>query len=203
MMKLRDLETFLGYTWSQLKDEIHQMDVVFRRDWFPTIPVVFCHCDTQNGNFIFDSNAQTVKFIDFEHSTFNFYLLDLTNYFIEMVYMTPLQNVDWKTSWPSQEAVQYMIRGKRTFLIEYFKHATFLHKEKPQQLSMPTDAELERIYDFCERLIAPIQLYWSLFTLLQILLNPDLDIATFDYTGYAKWAFSQYQWKKADFFRPL
>jgi thiamine kinase-like enzyme len=179
---LDSLESHLEYSWSQLFDDIKEIESTFDRDWI-NVPVVFCHNDTQSRSFLLDKQTNTIRIIDFEHCMHNFYLFDIANYFIEFAGLG--SSPDWTKKYPSREQ-------RKVFLDEYLKHAHFV--SHPNR-----DGVLEKLCDQCHRLVALTHLYWSLWALLEALVNHGA-LSQFDYVTYAKNHFNQYKLGKDNFF---
>ncbi|CAF3726899.1 unnamed protein product [Rotaria sordida] len=179
---LDSLESLLDYSWSQLADDIRKIELTLNRDW-SDVPIVFCHNDTQSRNFLLDKQTNTIHIIDFEHCFHNLYLFDIENYFVEFAGLG--SSPDWENKYPSRER-------RKTFLAEYVKHAQFLSHENSED-------DLDKLCDRCHRLIALTHLYWSLWALLEALLNPE-GLAQFDYVTYAKSRFDQYKLHQNNFF---
>ena len=179
---LDTLESHLNYLWSQLSDDIDKIESTLDQNW-SNLPIVFCHNDTQSRNFLFEKHTNTIRIIDFEHCFQNLYLFDIANYFVEFAGLG--SSPDWENKYPTREK-------RKTFLAEYLKHARFL----PQSYA---EDDIDKLCDQCHRLIALAHLYWSLWALLEALLNPE-GLSQFDYVTYAKSRFDQYKLHKNNFF---
>ncbi|CAF3774594.1 unnamed protein product [Adineta steineri] len=179
---LDSLESILDYSWSQLADDIDAIENTLNQNW-SNIPVVFCHNDTQSRNFLLDKKTHTLRIIDFEHCFHNLYLFDIANYFVEFAGLG--SSPDWPSKYPSVER-------RKTFLAEYLKHARFLNCENIEN-------EPDKLSERCYRLIALTHLYWSLWALLEALINSEA-LSQFDYVTYSKSRFNQYKLHKSHFF---
>ena len=179
---LDSLESLLDYSWSQLAEDIAKIEITFDRDW-SNIPIVFCHNDTQSRNFLHEKQTNTMRIIDFEHCFHNLCLFDIANYFVEFAGLG--SSPDWASKYPTEER-------RKSFLAEYLKHVRYLPYQNIEN-------ELEKLCDYCHRLIALPHLYWSLWALLEALVNPEA-LAQFDYVTYAKSRFNQYKLHKNNFF---
>ena len=177
------LESLLDYSWSQLDDDIRQIESTIDRDW-SNIPIVLCHNDTQSRNFLLVKQTKKINMIDFEHCFDNFYLFDIANYFVEFAGLG--SSPDWESKYPSKER-------RKAFLEEYLKHARFISNS-------PNENHSDKPNDDCYRLVALTHLYWSLWALLESLLNP-VALSQFDYVSYAKSRFNQYKIHKNDFLK--
>lgn len=52
-------------------------------------PVVFCHNDLLLGNVIYNSDNESVTFIDYEYAGMNYQAFDIGNHFNEFAGITP------------------------------------------------------------------------------------------------------------------
>lgn len=180
---LDSLESLLDYSWSQLDDDLRQIESTIAQDW-SNIPIVLCHNDTQSRNFLLVKQTKKINMIDFEHCFDNLYLFDIANYFVEFAGLG--SSPDWESKYPSKER-------RKAFLIEYLKHARFI----PNSVN---ENDSDQLSDDCYRLVALTHLYWSLWALLESLLNP-VALSQFDYVAYAKSRFNQYKIHKNDFLK--
>ncbi|UJR08856.1 hypothetical protein I4U23_013111 [Adineta vaga] len=149
------LEVFLDYSWSQLDDDLQQIESILKEKW-SNIPIVLCHNDTQSRNFLFDKETNTTHIIDFEHSFRNLYLYDIENYFVEFAGLE--SSPDWTNKYPTKER-------RLKFLTEYVKHTNFLS----DQTSVD---ELTKLCDRCHCLKPLIHLYWYYGLYLKLFLIP-------------------------------
>ena len=172
------LESLIDYSWSKLNNDLQRIESTIDREW-SSVPVVFSHNDTQSRNFLLVKGTKTIDMIDFEHCFDNLYLFDIANYFVEF------SGFGSSPDWESQER-------RKAFLQEYLQHARFLSNSN-------SEIDPEKLSEDCYRLVALTHLYWSLWALLQSLLNPQA-LSQFDYVSYAKSRFNQYKLHKNDFF---
>lgn len=175
---LDKLESVFDYCFAQLNDDLRQIEATLNQNW-SDVPVVLCHNDTQSRNFLFDKPTDTMHIIDFEHSFRNLYLFDIENYFVEFAGLE--SSPDWEDKYPSRER-------RTAFLVEYLKHARF-------STSKNSAKDVQKLCDRCHSLMPIIHLYWSLWAMLEALLNPEA-LSQFDYVSYATNRFIQYKLHK-------
>jgi len=176
-------------SWAELSTEIDFMRTILENNWSKHgLPIVLCLNNMSIHNFLYDFKNKTMSIIDFDHCSYNYFLIDIVSYFLEFARNDP------ENKYP-QRSIQ------KLFLIEYLKNSSFKLSNIIYDPLKPTDNELEHLCDLCGLLIAPIHLYWALWAFLQALLKkPTL---TFDYINYGKIRLAQYQKHKANFFLPL
>ena len=179
---LDSLESEFDYSWSQLSNDLDQTETIFDENW-SNVPVVLCHNYTQSRNFLLEKQTNILHMVDFEHCFNNFYLFDIENYFVEFAGLGSSPN--WPKKYPSKER-------RKNFLAEYVKHARFFSHTY-------NDDELDQLCDRAHRLIALTHLYWSLWAILQSMINPQA-LSQFDYVTYSKSRFHQYKLHKDTFF---
>ncbi|CAF3008389.1 unnamed protein product [Rotaria sp. Silwood2] len=176
-------------TWAQLSTEIDFIKSIFENNWSKhNLPIVLCLNNMNIHNFLFDSKNKTISIIDFDHCSYNYFLMDIVSYFLE------LSKDNYENNYPQRHI-------QKLFLTEYLKYSSLNLSTMIYDPAKPIDNELENLCDLCGLLIAPIHLYWALWAFLQALLTKPT--STFDYVNYGKIRLAQYQKHKRNFFLPL
>lgn len=189
-LTLDELESELKSTsWAELSTEIDFIRTIFENNWAkPSLPIVLCLINTSISNFLYDTKNKTAYLIDFDHCSINYFLIDIVSYFLE------LAKDDYDNKYPPRPI-------QKLFVIEYLKYSSLNLSNFIYDSLKPTDNELERICDLCGLLIAPVHLYWALWSFLQALLTKP--ISSFDFINYGKIRLTQYEKHKDNFFIPL
>lgn len=190
LLTIDQLELQLKDTsWGQISTEIDFMRSIFQDAWPKyNLPSVLCLNNTNTHNFLYDAKNKNMSIIDFDHCSYNYFLIDIVSYFLE------LAKEDYQTKYPPRLV-------QKSFLKEYLKHTSLNLSVLIDDPLKPIDNELERLCDLCGLLIAPVHLYWALWAFLQGLIRRPT--STFDYINYAKIRLAQYQRHKDKFFLPL
>ncbi|CAF3837396.1 unnamed protein product [Rotaria sp. Silwood1] len=176
-------------TWATLSTEIDFIQSIFETNWSQhNLPMVLCLNNMNIHNFLYDSKNKTMSIIDFDHCSYNYFLIDIISYFLEIA------KDDYDNNYP-QRHIQKLI------FTEYLKYSSLNLSNIIYDHLKPIDNELEHLCDLCGLLIAPIHLYWALWAFLQGLLTKPT--STFDYVNYGKIRLAQYQKHKQNFFLPL
>jgi hypothetical protein len=189
-LTLDQLELQLKDTsWAELSTEIGFIRTILENNWSKHgLPIVLCLNNIDIHNFLYDSKNKTTFAIDFDHCSYNYFLMDIVSYFLELAKDNP------ENKYPHRHV-------QKLFLTEYLKHTSLKLSNIIYDPLKPTDMELEDICDLCGLLIAPIHLYWALWAFLQALLTKPT--STFDFINYGKIRLAQYQKHKKNFFLPL
>ena len=189
-MTIDQVESHLKDTsWAELSTEIDFIRTVFDSHWSTyQIPEVLCLINLNPHNFLYDSKAHTISIIDFDHCSQAYFLLDIVSYFLELASENP------ENKYPTRDV-------QKAFLKEYLKHSSVNLTGIIYDRLKPTDMELEQLCDWCGLLIAPVHLYWALWSFLQALLVKPT--TTFNFITYGKSRLGQYQKHKQNFFIPL
>jgi len=189
-LTLDELELQLKDTsWAELSTEIDFIRTIFQDNWSKHgLPIVVCLNNMNIHNFLFDSKNQTMSIVDFDHCLYNYFLLDIVSYFVELAKDDP------ENKYPDRHL-------QKIFLAEYLQHSSLNLSNIIYDPLKPTDSELERLCDLCGLLIAPVHLYWALWAFLQAILTKPT--STFDYINYGKTRLAEYQKHKQNFFLPL
>ncbi|CAF1375536.1 unnamed protein product [Rotaria sordida] len=190
ILTLDELELQLhDTTWAQISTEIDFIQTIFENNWSKhNLPNVLCLNNMNIHNFLYDSKNKTISIINFDHCSYNYFLIDIVSYFLE------LAKDNYENNYPQRHI-------QKLFLVEYLKYSSFDFSNIVYDPHKPIDNELERLCDLCGLLIAPIHLYWTLWAFLQALLIKPT--STFDYINYGKIRLAQYQKHKQNFFLPL
>ncbi|CAF0810797.1 unnamed protein product [Didymodactylos carnosus] len=187
-LTLDKTEDLINYKLSDLERDIEAMEVIFEEKW--TLQVIYSHMDTQSRNFLYDKHTDQIGMIDFEHCMFNYWLFDLSNYFLEFAGLSASPDF---SLYPDR-------KFQKQVLTVYLKHAEFFqHTSLVKDRLNPTDDELEHLCDLSDQLTVPAHLYWSLWALLQALLNPAAT-DNFNYVSYGQKRFQQYVKDRQKFF---
>jgi hypothetical protein len=189
-LTLDQLELQLKDTsWAELSTEIGFIQSIFENQWSKhNLPIVLCLNNMEVHNFLYDSKNKAVSIMDFDHCSYNYFLMDIVSYFLELAKDNP------ENKYPHRQV-------QKLFLSEYLKYSSLDLSHLVFDPLKPTDWELEHLCDLCGLLIAPVHLYWALWAFLQALLTKPM--ATFDYVNYGKTRLEQYQRHKGNFFLPL
>jgi hypothetical protein len=189
-LSLDQLESQLKDTsWAELSTEIDFIRTIFDTHWSKhNLPIILCLNNMDIHNFLYDSKNKNISIIDFDHCSYNYFLIDIVSYFLEFA------KDDYEHNYPHRNI-------QKLFLIEYLKHSTLNLSTLFYDPLKPMDSELEHLCDLCGLLIAPVHLYWALWAFLQALLTKPT--STFDYINYGKIRLGQYQRYKQNFFLPL
>lgn len=182
-LKLSSIPYFNDISWSEIIEDIDQIEEIFNNSKWSKLSIVVCHNDTQSLNFLY--NEQKISLIDFEHCARNIWLYDVYNHFLEYAGVEH-EELDYDQAYPSRKI-------QRKWLETYLSHATFLNDKFEKSLS------IDELCDLGDNLRAPIHLYWSLWAFLEALLNPE-SMKKFDYIKYGKCRLKEYEKYKNDFF---
>jgi len=160
-----------GYTFDGLASEVASL-----REFLESIesPCVSAHNDLTAGNLIYDKSKESVTFIDFEYSGYNYRGFDLGNYFCEWSGL----ELDF-TKYPNKDQQQ-------EFLLSYLEAC------KVEDTKMVE--ELENIYTEVNAFALASHLLWALWAFIQTQ-RSSLD---FDYKGYATKRLKEYYKKKKE-----
>ncbi|CAF3949777.1 unnamed protein product, partial [Rotaria sp. Silwood1] len=146
-------------TWATLSTEIDFIQSIFETNWSQhNLPMVLCLNNMNIHNFLYDSKNKTMSIIDFDHCSYNYFLIDIISYFLEIA------KDDYDNNYP-QRHIQKLI------FTEYLKYSSLNLSNIIYDHLKPIDNELEHLCDLCGLLIAPIHLYWALWAFLQGLLT--------------------------------
>jgi len=178
-LTIDEVESHLKDTsWTELSTEIDFNRTVFDSHWSTyQIPEVLCLINLNPHNFLYDLQAHTISIFDFDYCS-QAYLLELANENPENKYLT--------------RDVQ------KAFLKEYLKQSSVYRTGIIYDRLKPTDLEFEQLCNWCALLIAPVHLYWALWSFLQALLVKPT--TTFNFITYGKSRLVQYQKHKQNFF---
>ncbi|KAI6661577.1 Ethanolamine kinase 1 [Oopsacas minuta] len=142
------------------------------------LPLVLCHNDLLLANILYDKYTDSIKFIDFEYSAFNYNCYDIGNHFAEYA---GINEVDY-SRYPDKE---YQLEWLRNYLEQVY----FLQSKDPKTI---TDAELQTLYIGVNLSSLAAHLYWTLWSIYQAS-NSTID---FDFLAYGKLRIDEYMSKK-------
>ncbi len=176
-------------SWAELSTEIDFIRTILESNWSKHgLPDVLCLNNMNIHNFLYDTKNKTMSIIDFNHCSYNYFLIDIVSYFLELARNDP------ENKYPQRHV-------QKLFFTEYLKYSSLKLSHIIYDPLKPADNELEHLCDLCGLLIAPVNLYWALWAFLQALLKKPT--STFDFINYGKIQLAQYQKHKENFFLPL
>lgn len=143
-------------------------------------PIVLCHNDLALTNIIYNKEKDEVKFIDFEFATYNFNAFDIGNHFMEYAGIRDIAFGNY----PDKDYQLKWIRNYLTCWKEYNNEETDV-----------TDRDVETLYIQANKCTLVGHFLCGLWALIQTK-HGDID---YDYLGYAKKQFDEYDKKKIIF----
>jgi ethanolamine kinase len=161
-----------GYTWDWITSEIDLLKTFLDS---LNSPVVSCHNDLTAGNIIYDDEKDSVCFIDFEYSGYNYRGFDLGNYFCE---------------WAGLELnfAKFPTKDQRLAFLRHYLEACGVDQSNLAE-------ELDSLYLEASAFALASHLLWGLWALVQMQ-RSSID---FDYMAYATKRFDEYYKRKAEF----
>ncbi|XP_043943626.1 ethanolamine kinase 1-like [Protopterus annectens] len=136
-------------------------------------PVVLCHNDLLCKNIIFNEKEESVHFIDYEYSGYNYLAFDIGNHFNEFA---GVNEVDY-SRYPDKKL-------QRSWLRSYLKS----YKEFKGLVTEVTEKEIEILYIQVNQFSLASHFFWGLWALIQA----KYSTIDFDFLGYALLRFKQY-----------
>ncbi|XP_077994303.1 ethanolamine kinase 1-like [Glandiceps talaboti] len=164
-------------THEQLGKEIDQLERVLKP---LNSPVVFCHNDLCLGNIIYDKEGDTISFIDYEYSAYNYQAYDIGNHFANYA---GIHTNDYSL-YPDKE---YQIKWLKTYFTAYYAMAGI-----DKQLS---STDLDNYYAHVNKFSLATHLNKGIWALIQSALSKH----EFDFLGYGKNCFDEYFRRKEEF----
>jgi len=135
----------------------------FLKTYMENSPVVYCHNDLLSGNIIYYEKKDSITFVDYEYSCYNYRAFDIANHFCEYMGF----EMD-RQKFPSEQHQKVFLKK---YLQEYYKGV----KE------VITDEDVEKMFEELLCFLCMPHFYWGVWALAQSVLA-DID---FDYFGYA------------------
>lgn len=173
-------------SWQELSHEIHRMRVILDNQWSSLdLPVVLCLNNLKFENVSSNTRTSSMTFLTFDHCSMNYYLFDLVSYFLE------LANDDDASKYSTHQIQKHLLRI-------YFSSSKLTMSNLIYDQQKPTDEELDYFLHLADLLVAPIHLYWALWSFLHALLIKAN--SSFDYVNYGRFRLAQYDQTKAKFF---
>ncbi|XP_077994301.1 ethanolamine kinase 1-like [Glandiceps talaboti] len=164
-------------THEQLGKEIDQLESVLKP---LNSPVVFCHNDLALVNIIYDKESETISFIDYEYSAYNYQAFDIGNHFAKYA---GIHTMDYSL-YPDKE---YQIKWLKTYFTAYYAMAG-IDKEL-------TSTDLDNYYAQVNKFCLASHFISGLWALIQSA-HSKLD---FDFLGFGKNRFDEYFRRKEEF----
>jgi ethanolamine kinase len=131
-------------------------------------PIVFSHNDLLASNIIYDKNQDSVLFIDYEYSSYNYRGFDIGNHFCEFA--------GFECNWSRYPSRKLQWKWLRNYL------SSFLHTD------IISDDEITKLYIEVNQFSLAAHLYWGIWALVQAHYS---DIK-FDYMNLAMQRISRY-----------
>ncbi|XP_077994299.1 ethanolamine kinase 1-like [Glandiceps talaboti] len=161
----------------QLGKEIDQLENVLKP---LNSPVVFCHNDLGLGNIIYDKEAETISFIDYEYSAYNYQAFDIGKHFTKY---TGMKVFDFSL-YPDKE---YQMKWLKTYFTAYYAMAR-IDKEL-------TSTDLDNYYVQVNKFSLASHFVTGLWALIQTAHSKH----DFDFLTFAKNIFDEYFRRKEEF----
>jgi len=155
-----------GYTWETISNEVQTL-----KNYLEELhsPCVASHNDLTAGNLIYDPDLETVSFIDFEYSGYNYRGFDIGNLFCEWAGL----DLDF-TKYPTKEEQLHFLR-------------CYLEAGKSRE-------KLEEVYNEVNAFSLASHLLWGIWALVQTQHSK----INFDYIGYSSKRFQEYFKRKSE-----
>jgi len=157
-------EQFLKIDLNQLGKDLNEFKKLVEAKKYP---VVFSHNDLLNGNIMYTETSETIRFIDFEYSTYNYRGFDFANHFCECCGF----ECDWKL-FPTEQHQKLFITH---YLTKFYES-----KEKKKLKREIHKDEIDKLYQEIQPLILASHLFWGFWALVQ----SRYSVIEFDYMSY-------------------
>ncbi|MCE3050050.1 hypothetical protein HAX54_046368 [Datura stramonium] len=167
------------FALEDLEEEINILEKELSMD---SKEIVFCHNDLRGDNMLFNEATKDLKLIDYEYACYNAAAYDLANHFCEMAanYDSETPHILDYSKYPSAEERQRFIRI-------YLSH-------KGHQ---PMEFEVEKFDIDVEKYTLATHLNFGLWAIISDIHSTN---SNFDFLGFARERFQQYQLKYSKFF---
>ncbi|KDR07130.1 ethanolamine kinase [Zootermopsis nevadensis] len=150
-------------------------------------PIVFCHNDLLLANIIYHTKKNTVTFIDYEYSNYNYQAFDIGNHFAEFAGVT---DVDY-AAYPSQEFQRQWLR----VYLETFHGSTTDTSLGEDASDAVTEHSISCLYVQVNKFSLASHFLWAIWALIQA----EHSTIDFDFLGYADIRLKEYFAKKDRF----
>lgn len=144
-------------------------------------PIVFAHNDLLLGNVIYNKDAGTISFIDYEYASYNYQAFDIANHFNEFVGLS-IGDIDYN-KYPSKD---FQVSWIKEYLTEYLS-------------ATPTPHDVEKVYTEVQHHSLASHFLWGIWSLVQYELS-DID---FDFGRYAVIRLNRYYELKNKVFKEI
>ncbi|XP_049836293.1 ethanolamine kinase 1 isoform X2 [Schistocerca gregaria] len=138
-------------------------------------PIVFCHNDLLLGNVIYNAEKNSVTFIDYEYSSYNYQAFDIGNHFAEFA---GVSDVDFGR-YPSEDFQRQWI-------------SVYLEAYEDRE---PTNDEVEQLLIHVNKFALAAHFLWAVWSLIQA----EHSSIDFDFLGYSSIKLKEYFGKKEKF----
>jgi len=150
-------------------------------------PIVFSHNDLLFGNIIYNSELDTINFIDYEYGAMNYQAYDIANHFNEYA---GVDTVDY-SNFPNKQSQLVWLK---IYLEAFYKQVNEFHSNNSPSVEKVnvTEELIEKLYEEVNRFTAASDLYWATWALVQA----QSSTIDFNFVNYAKIRFEHYYLNK-------
>ncbi|XP_043269199.1 ethanolamine kinase 1 [Venturia canescens] len=136
-------------------------------------PVVFAHNDLLLGNILYNKKENTVTFIDFEYTGYNYQAFDIANHFAEFVGI---------------EMPDYALYPDETFQRSWIR----IYLQAYRETSNVSEDDVNVLYEHVRKFLLLSHFFWGCWSLIQSK-HSSID---FDFLQYASIRFKEYFHRK-------
>lgn len=141
-------------------------------------PVVFCHNDLLLTNILHNIKENTVTFIDYEYTAYNYQAFDIANHFAEFAGI---------------DAPNYALYPEEHLQREWLK----IYLQVYNKSSAVTECQITRLYIQVNKFVLLSHFFWGCWALIQSK-HSNID---FDFLEYASMRFHEYFQRKENFYK--
>ncbi|XP_051169098.1 ethanolamine kinase [Leptopilina boulardi] len=137
-------------------------------------PVVYAHNDLLLGNILYDEKKNSVTFIDFEYTAYNYQAFDIANHFAEFA---------------GTDHPDYSLYPDKNLQKAWLK----IYLEAYNETNIITEEEVEELYGEVKKFVLLSHFFWGCWALIQ----SEHSHIDFDFLEYAAMRFNEYFKRKS------